>query len=277
MSTLCKFSVLRYIPNETREEFINIGLVFHCPSEGFIDFRYTSNFSRVKKFDDEVDIEFLKLVLMGVENEFTQGTDHGPSLKHISDENFLEKNTNFYSNQLQFSNTRMIRSNNPLRDFENLFKTYVYFDAKKNKRISEQEVKTIMNRVLKKSISTNKVSKNYTIDVGSEDITLDFSYESKENLRKKYIKTLSFDYSPKKTKMATQVAKEWAWNFSKIEQINNNSQIKNDLLTVVYFNKPDKNIEIALNILGENSKLFSANNEDKIKEFADEILEDVKE
>src|SRR5690625_2045620 len=109
MNKLGKFAVLRYIPNENREEFINIGLVFHLPSEGYVNFKATTNFSRVTTFDDEIDIDFLKMVLSGVESEFTQDLVHGPSYKIVRDINFLEKQTAHYANQLQFSPIRIIR------------------------------------------------------------------------------------------------------------------------------------------------------------------------
>jgi hypothetical protein len=63
MERLCKFAVLRYVPDNNRKEFINIGLVFHSPEDRFIDLELTTNFSRVTAFDDEIDINFLKIVL----------------------------------------------------------------------------------------------------------------------------------------------------------------------------------------------------------------------
>lgn len=276
MKKLCKFSVLRYIPSENREEFINIGLVFHAPSDGYINFKATKNFSRVKTFDDEIDIEFLKLILEGVEEEFTQSTVHGPSLKAIDDNNFLEKQTAFYANQLQFSPIKVIRSNNVEKDFDDLFKTYVYFDVKRNKRITDNEVKSIMNRVFQGSELINKLDKNHIFNFGTEDITLDYSYKSK-NDSTKFIKTLSFDYSNTRSKYATQLAKEWAWNFIKIsEQPTKFTNIsKDDLLTVVYVSETDTNIDSALEILNERSKTISVKNEESIKLFANEILCDV--
>ncbi|BBW96531.1 DUF3037 domain-containing protein [Geobacillus icigianus] len=46
MERLCKFAVLRYVPDEMREEFINVGLVFHSPEDGYVNMEITSNFSR---------------------------------------------------------------------------------------------------------------------------------------------------------------------------------------------------------------------------------------
>src|SRR5699024_3114418 len=195
MNEVCTFSVIRYVPNECREEFINIGLVIHSPSQGFVDFKSTTNFSRVTAFDDEIDLEFLKLVIAGIKEEFSQSTVHGPSLRAVNEEDFLEKQTMFYANQLQFSPIRIIRSDNPKKDLENLFKTYVYFDVKKNKRISDDEVRKIMSRVFQKSELHSKLDKNYIFNIETEDVILDYSYRSKDNNNLKFIKTFSFDYS----------------------------------------------------------------------------------
>jgi hypothetical protein len=129
---LCKYTVLRYVSDEYREEFINIGLIMHVPSEGLVMTKFTSNFSRVKAFDDEVDLDFLKLVLEGIEEQFstTKSTVTGPSVKETKDEAFLQEYTRHYVNQLQFSEIRNIFSTNYEEDFDKLFKTYVYFDTK---------------------------------------------------------------------------------------------------------------------------------------------------
>lgn len=276
MKKLCKFSILRYVPSEIREEFINIGLVFHCPEEKYVDFKCTTNFKRVTTFDDEIDIDFLKMVISGIEEDFTQSTINGPTIEEVIDEFFLEKNTVFYANQLQFSPIKIIRSSNPLKDFKDLFKTYVYFDVKKSERISDNKVKSIMNRVFEQSNKINKFERNRVFNIKSEEIILDYSYVSK-NKSTKFIKTLSFDYSPSKSKMATVTAKEWAWNFRKIEEASSqNSRIsKDDLLTLVYVKNKDSNIDTALKILNENSNIFSVNNENRIKEFANTIIHDI--
>lgn len=276
MKKLCKFSILRYVPSEIREEFINIGLVFHCPEDGYVDFKSTKNFKRVTTFDDEIDINFLKIVISGIEEEFTQSTINGPTIDEVSDEYFLEKNTVFYANQLQFSPIKIIRTSNPVKDFEDLFRTYVYFDVKKSKRISDIEVKNIMNRVFEQSNKISKFNRNCTFNINSEEIVLDYSYISK-NKSTKFIKTLSFDYAPSKSKTATVTAKEWAWNFRKIEETSSqNSRIsKDDLLTLVYVKNKDSNIDTALKILKENSNIISVNNENCIKEFANTIIHDI--
>lgn len=131
--------------------------------------------------------------------------------------------------------------------------------------------------VFEKSIAPSSLDKDYAFDLGAETVTIDYSYQSKKNDNIKFIKTLSFDYSSNRTKLATQIAKEWAWNYLKIDDINKNSGIeKKNLTTVIYAKNVDDNINAAIKILNENSKIISVDNEDRIEEFAKSIVDDIK-
>lgn len=276
MGKLCKFAVLRYVPDEIRKEFINVGLAFHCPEEGFIDMKVTTNFSRLSAFDDEVDVDLMKLILSGVKGDFTQLIDIGsPSNAQIRDCNYIDRATMMYVNQLQFSPVYTLRSSNIVEDYQDLFKTYVYFDSHKSNRITGEKVKSIMNRVLKDKNVLTKVHKDYTVDIGTEEVKIDYLY--RVNDTSKLIKTFSFDYTDQGSKKAPSVAKEWHFNFSKLAE---NSTLRRsdtsrsdiEIITLVYTEKTNKNIEVALEILRESSKeLVKARDPEAIERFADQI------
>jgi hypothetical protein len=282
-SRLCRFSILRYVPNENREEFINIGLLFHSPEDGYVNLGLTKNFSRVSFFDDEMDINFLKIVLDGVQKDFTLSFTDGPS-SEVFEWNYLEKATSIYVNQLQFSPIRAIRTENYLLDEENLFRTFVYFDVHKNYRITEDEVKSIMNRVFRQNNVFQIVNRNINIDLGNEEIKIDYCLNNIQEDKTKFIKTLSFDYSRKNMNKATQLAKEWVWNYSKItngESIKDCSlkevlSIKDfEITTLVYFKESNKNVKTALNILSEFSNIVEARNKKSIENFATDLINDL--
>lgn len=283
MDRLCKFAVLRYVPDENREEFINIGLVFHSPEDGYINLEITSNFSRVTAFDDEINTNFLKVVLDGVKQDFTQSTVHGPSLDEVNAFDYLERATSIYINQLQFSPIRVIRSKDILKDEKNLFRTFVYFDSHKAKRITDDEVKTIMNRVFRQTEAFRKLNRNVNLELGSEEIKFDYAYKPKNMDKSRLIKTLSFDFSKSYSNRATQIAKEWAWNFSKIRDkihVIDHPLVKEneiDLVTLVYFKEENKNIKTAIEILGEASDIFEAKDEKTIELFANRITDELSE
>jgi hypothetical protein len=283
-SKLCRFSVLRYVPNENREEFINVGLLFHSPEDGYVNLKITKNFTRVTAFDDEMDISFLKTVLEGVQQEFMQSTIEGPSPIETSKWDFIKRNTSIFVNQLQFSKVRTIRSVDIYQDEESLFKTYVYFDVKKNKRITEDEVRSIMNRVFKDNKIFTSLERNINVDLGTEQIQIDYLYDVKNQRKTKIVKTLSFDYSSKQSSRSTQLAKEWVWNYAKLTELTSNKKVKIknidtpsaiDFTTLVYYKEYNKNVKAALQILSEASNTVEAKSEENIKKFASDLIDDV--
>ncbi|WP_340004402.1 DUF3037 domain-containing protein [Paenibacillus sp. FSL K6-0276] len=280
MDSICKFAVLRYVPDENREEFINIGVVLHSPEENFIDCIITTNFSRVSTFDDEIDVNFLKIVLSGVKEDFSKNsTVSGPSFKDTSDFYYLEKATSIYVNQLQFSKIQLFKSSDLETDLHNLYKTYVHFEVQKNHRLTEIEVKSIMNKVIRTKISNADLEKNLKIDIGTELIELDYAYRT-INDRIKVIKTFSFDYTNRGSKQATLLAKEWAYNFNKMKEKSNLIQKFDtndiDLTTLIYVKDMTKNISIALKILKEETQTFEAHDKTQIQNFADTMVSEMK-
>ena len=278
---ICRFAILRYVPDEVRKEFINIGLVFHSPEDHYIDIKLTNNFSRVHAFDDEVNIDFLKLVLDGVKEEFSLAIDiNRPLYKGLCNWDYLKSATSFYNNQLQFSDVHTIRSKNIESDFIDLFKTYVYFDVRKNQRISSEKVKSIMNHVLRDNDVISKLKRDIIFNIGTEEIIMDYKYESRD--KTKVIKMFSFDYTERGSGTAPQVAKEWAWNFSKMRNTNVNTEFQSaknlEIVTFVYLGNKNKgkSIDVALDILrGESGELIKADIPEDIEIFADKITAEI--
>ena len=60
MTSNVKYAVLKYVPNLERNERINIAIVLHFPKTEQIEMIIINNWKRVKSFDDEADIQFLK-------------------------------------------------------------------------------------------------------------------------------------------------------------------------------------------------------------------------
>lgn len=279
MDSICKFAVLRYVPDENREEFINIGVVLHSPAESHIDCAITNNFSRVSTFDDEIDVNFLKIVLSGVKEDFSKSTVTGPSFKDVSDFYYLEKATSIYVNQLQFSTIQLYKSSDFETDLDDLYKTYVHFEVQKSSRFTELKVKSIMNKVIREKIpNAAALDKNLQIDIGSELIELDYAYRTIKD-RIKVVKTFSFDYTISGSKQAPLLAKEWAYNFNKLKEKSKLQEKYNtnaiDLTTLIYVKDITKNINIALRILKEETDTFEAHDERQIQHFADTMVREM--
>lgn len=284
MSKICRYSVLRYVPEQHREEFINIGLVFHSPEDRYVNIQFTTNFSRVRKFDDELDTNFLKVILRGLESEFTlSSTISGPSESDLADRKFLDKSTMFYVNQLQFSKVKSIISSNYLKDEEDLFKTFVYFDAHKEKRITRQRVKSLLSKVFSENERQFQYQKDLEIKLDNDDINVDFVFKkpTRTGTKNNILNSLSFDYAPSQEKNALTLAKEWHWNINKMQDLQKQNKYINkyidsesdlDFTTIVLQSKKTKSLEHASEILADVSNIITVDTEDEVIKAANEIV-----
>jgi len=126
-------AVIKLIPDYIRDEKLNIGLVYHSPTDGFLRIKFTKKLHRVKSFHDEMDMDFYRMYTQNIIDEFT------PSIFNkidLFDEKLIEKLSYNYVNTFYFS----IRSISILEDmnahFEDLFNTLVYYDEKIKNRPS---------------------------------------------------------------------------------------------------------------------------------------------
>lgn len=53
---LFEYAVIRVVPRVEREEFVNVGVILYCASQGFLQTRYTLNESRLRAFLSTVDL-----------------------------------------------------------------------------------------------------------------------------------------------------------------------------------------------------------------------------
>ena len=83
---------MKYVPNYERGERINVAVVLHSPEDKYMSIKIIENWRRLKEFDDELDIKFMK---------FNYNLISSSSI-NIKDENLLEKMTQYYINQFVF-------------------------------------------------------------------------------------------------------------------------------------------------------------------------------
>ena len=48
---LFEYAVIRVVPRVEREEFLNVGVILYCPSEGFLQTKFELNEKRLKAMD----------------------------------------------------------------------------------------------------------------------------------------------------------------------------------------------------------------------------------
>lgn len=196
MSTkVVNFAVCRYIPDILRDEFINVGVLVHVPSEKFVRFYKTKNYRRITSFDDEVELDVIKALLESLEYQFNTTTIHSPEFYNIGHNDFLSHEIVYYVNQLQFSNIRTFTSESLADDINDLCDTYLYYDKKKSERIGPEKVRRLVSKMFTSSKINSLVHRNPELRNIFQQQPFDFRVKIKNN--DTLIKALSFDYSNK--------------------------------------------------------------------------------
>lgn len=114
-----EYAALKYYNNVVSDECLYIGMLFHNLTTGKRDFRYISNFSRFQAFDDEADIDFVKLYLAGIKQQVEENIFNYNSSFSISD---FKK---IYVNEFRFSEITTMEIEETEDYVENLTKLYL--------------------------------------------------------------------------------------------------------------------------------------------------------
>ena len=242
-----EYAALKYYNNVISEECLYVGMLFHNLTTGTRDFRYISNFNRFESFDDEADINFVKLYLNGIKQQVeTNILNHNKTFK-ISDF------TKIYVNEFRFSDVRTIEVEENDNYVESLTKMYLKFDFNKNKRLSKSEEKKYIRKILSSSnvsFSPPKILGEY-----AETVTFDYILNN--------VAIKIFSFKEKDPLRFLPSAKQWAFSAS---------ELKNRYTIVFLYDETftdSSNSKIITNILKKHAKVF------QIQEGLDYIIKSV--
>ncbi len=73
-----EYAVLRVVPDVVREEFINVGVILYCASEGSLEVRIVLDEGRLLAICSTVDLELVREHLTAVERVCRGGKEAGP-------------------------------------------------------------------------------------------------------------------------------------------------------------------------------------------------------
>jgi len=111
----CEFSLIRYVPDPVKNEFVNIGVLLRAAAGGPL-VRFTRDWARVRCIDPDADIAMLE----AMENELRRVPDAGseapPLLKTIDDS---------FSHQLQMTEAKACLAENAAAELDRLMQLYV--------------------------------------------------------------------------------------------------------------------------------------------------------
>jgi hypothetical protein len=113
----CSYSLVRYVPNTEREEFLNIGVFLHSADEQFLDCLITDDFRRVKRFHPQVDLGLLR----DLQGHFEQQIQ-----EHENDlAGYLRETQESFSNLIQITPPRPLLTAEPQAEIQQLFERFV--------------------------------------------------------------------------------------------------------------------------------------------------------
>jgi Protein of unknown function (DUF3037) len=113
----CSYSLVRYVPDTEREEFLNIGLFLHSAEEQFLDCLFTDDFRRVKRFHPEADLGLLR----DLQSHFEQQIQ-----EHENDlAGYLRDMQESLSNLIQLTPPRPMLAAEPQAQIQQLFERFV--------------------------------------------------------------------------------------------------------------------------------------------------------
>jgi len=224
-------AALKYYNSAISEECLYIGMLYNNLTTRQRNFRYISNYNRLQLFDDEVDINFIKLYLKGIKQQVEDFDYTDFSIAEF---------TKIYVNELRFTDIMDIKVKEDEDYVENLTKLYLKFDFSKNNRLTNKEEKQYIKRILSsKNIQFAPVQVKGTFD---ENIVFDYIVN---NMAIKI-----FYFKNKNSKRIISSAKQWSFTAEELK----------DKMQVIFLHDDfafnDSSFEIILNILKKNAYVF---------------------
>ena len=195
MSKCLEYSVLRYTPILVAGEHVNIGVLFS--SDNFQEFHSIKKFSRIKSFDDELDINALKFLISSIKNDIQLSLYNEDKKFNINDF------TKYYMNEFHFSKPIKIAFTDLAKTIDDITKLYLKYDYEKNNRLSELEQKQLIKKILESSHKSYKQNKKIKGNFGDQ-ITYDIIFN---NYGIKF-----FNFKNKSINHMMNDIKAWAWN-----------------------------------------------------------------
>lgn len=190
-----EYVALNYYHSPISDECLCMGVLFHNITTGQRDFKYISNFQRFHSFDDEADIDFIKLYLKGIKEE----TEN--SVFNYDKKFNLASYIKVYANEFRFSSIRTLAVSEDENYVEELSKVYLKYDLVKSQRLNGNEEKKLIQRVLKSNnleYSKQKVEGPYSDEIS-------FDYQVKDLCIK------IFSFKGKNLKRNIGSARQWSF------------------------------------------------------------------
>lgn len=192
------FSVLTYKPSCIADEKINIGILFYDKEKENVYFELTTNWARVKNFDDEIDIDMFKLILKGMKSHIER------NIMKLGIENYIKR----YNNELKFGKV-FYKNTESLNEFiletKQVFMRYDF--EKCNRPTKEKQLKYIKGVIKDSGIkySTKTITGNHNENINYDYIISNYGFKL-------------FEFENKKDNRIISTAKNWAYTARELQE-----------------------------------------------------------
>ncbi|BDR66951.1 hypothetical protein DP122_05190 [Clostridium tetani] len=233
-----QYSVLCHYPSIVAKDCITLGVLFYNKDEKNCVFEITKAWNRVKSFNDELDIDLVKLQLNDIANEVDGFCKN--------DEFNLDDYTKFYVNELKFTEVVNIEIDNFSEFVGECKRQYLRFDFNKKDRPTVNEQLSFVKKIMKASDISYKVhpAKGYF----DENIKFDFVIDE-------YAFKL-FRFEGRNEMRLINNVKNWAYDAYKLKD-----EYKVVFVTDVDFSEDNDNYNLLYRILKEESNMIINFNE----------------
>jgi len=228
-----EYAALKYYNSVISEECLYIGMLYHNLTTGQRDFRYISNFNRFQSFDDEADVDFVRLYLKGIKQQVENNIFN-------YDRFDIHEFKRIFVNEFRFSDVMKMEVMEEENYVENLTKLYLKFDFNKRNRLTNREEKEYIRRIL---TSKNVELSNPQLKGGfNEDVVFDYVIEN--------VAIKVFTFKEKNLKKLIPMAKQWSFTAGELKQKMQVVFLYDDECT------DDIYLNIILNILKKNAIVY---------------------
>ncbi len=236
--------IIKYIPDIDRNEIINVGIAMHNTELQFLKSTFINNYDRLKKFDDEIDLDFFKIYTSSIEQEFNFNLFNVNT--DLSSPNLLQELSKNYVNQFRFD-FKIIDVSNPNANevFEQYAKLMLHFDYPKNARLSKAQKTSLVEKLFSLNNIQFEILKNYEVQgYYNENLNADY------RVGNKLIKV--FEINEKNYNNYIEHIKSWAFNALKLKNT------KKQVVFVMIDSVDNLTTEKYKAILSETAELFTS-------------------
>lgn len=226
-----QFSALKYYNSIVSEECLYVGILFNNLTTGERHFKTIKNFKRLESFDDEIDIEFIKMYLNSIRDEVEN------NLFNFGEDFNMKQYIDTFVNDMRFSEITTLETDDI--DFVyNTCRLLMKYDYDKRQRLSK-ETERFYIKTLLKTYNINTTSKPI---IGKYDESIKFDIQTNNYC----IKIFRF----KNKDLSKLIASAKTWSFTAQELSNSKKTIFLYDVDIIESAK----FKSLINILSENAE-----------------------